>query len=359
MELVRRGAIGLLTIVTPQQESRFPWAITAAQSRFPRMKLLDARGVMVDGFSELRATASMSRAAAERFFAAAGRTAEEVFETADRSEPQSFALGFDVALSGVATVQRLESMNVVGLLPGADTSLAGEPLVVTAHLDHLGIGPAVDGDTIYNGAIDNAVGVGLLLAVAEALADPPAPRRPIVFAALTAEEQGLLGAEFLARHPPAGVRRFAANINLDMAFFMVPTRDILAWGAEHSSLGRSVQAAAVQAGFTVSPDPVPEEVIFVRSDQYAFVRTGVPALLLGTGQDSLDPAVPLSEAWTTFLRHRYHKPGDDLAQPIHWPSVGAFAGFSLSLIRAIADDRDAPSWNENDFFAKRFGGQER
>lgn len=355
-ELVRRGAVGVVTVVAPRDERRYPWGFYIAQGRFPRMRLIDPAGGIVDGFPELRVSATVSRAAADKLLGPSGHRAADVFAAAERGESQAFSLGATLTLEGRATQRSLASANVLGLLPGSDLTLAAEPIVLTAHLDHVGVGPAVAGDTIYNGAMDNAVGCAILLAVAEAMAEQPAPRRPVLFAALTAEEKGLLGAEHLARNPPAGVERFAANLNLDMPIFPAPVRDVIAWGAEHSTLGAVVEAAAREHGFTVSPDPLPDEVVFVRSDQYAFVRTGVPAVFLGTGWRSEDPSVDLAAIWDAFLRDRYHKPSDDLAQPIDWPSAGAFARLNLAIAQRLAAAAEPPHWHAGNFFGERFGG---
>lgn len=355
-ELVRRGVVGLVVLSLPRDEARYPWAFILTQSRFPRMRLLDQEGRIVDGFPELKAAASMNNAAAARLFAAAGRNHGEIIAAADRGEPQRFPLGFEIALSGRAKVRTTESMNVVALLPGSDSAIADEPIVVTSHLDHIGIGPAVDGDAIYNGAMDNAVGVALTLTVAENLAARPAAPRPVLFAALTGEEKGLLGAEHLARHRPAGVRRYAANLNLDMALFPAPVRDLVARGDEHSTLGAVIAEVAPRSGFTLSPDPIPEEVIFVRSDQYPFVKSGVPALYLATGPRSSDPSINLTALAASFRQTRYHKPSDDLTQPIDWPSVAAFAEVAAAFTRAVAEERTRPAWYEGDFFGQKFGG---
>lgn len=358
-ELVRRGAVGVITIVTPRDEARYPWAFYIAQSRFPRMRLLAADGSAVDGFPELKASATLSRAAASRLLVGAPSTVEEIFAAADRGETQPFDLEGEIALAARATLREVDSMNVLGLLPGSDASQADAPIVLTAHLDHVGIGPAVEGDTIYNGAMDNAIGTAVLLAVAEEMARQAPPRRPVLFAALTAEEKGLLGAEHLARNPPESVRRFSANLNLDMPIFNAPVRDVIAWGAEHSTLGDIVATAAARCGFTVSPDPLPDEVIFVRSDQYAFVKTGVPAVFLGTGWKSEDPEAKLEEVWRGFLRDRYHKPSDDLKQPIDWTSAGAFAALNLTIAQLIAAADEPPRWHDGDFFGERFGRDAR
>ena len=356
-ELAGRGAVGLISLETPAEEKRTPWAIAVNRSRFPSMRLVNPDGTLFEAFPELRATASVSRAAATRFFAHASRTVEEVFAASVRSEPQSFDLGIEVMLAGKADVGDTSSANVLGWLPGTDPALAGEPLVITAHLDHLGIGAAVKGDAIYNGALDNAIGTGVMLAVAEALATGPRPARPVLFASLTAEEKGLLGAYQLARHPPSRVRRYAANLNLDMPVFLAPMRDVIGFGADHSSFGAILASAAARQGFTVSPDPQPEEVLFVRSDQYPFIRAGVPALYMKGGQKSAEGGPNLAALEEEFRRERYHQPSDDLSQPINWSTAAAFARLSTDIAKSVAENPKAPTWNKGDFFGTRFGGK--
>lgn len=353
--VVDRGAVGFVTVPTPWDDARYPWAFVMGQARFPSMRLLDANGNAVDAYPQLRAGAFVNRSAADALFVASGHKLVDVFARAEEGKPQSFPLNVEISLSGKATVRTVESANVLGWLPGADPALAREPVVITGHLDHLGVGPAGSGDNIFNGTIDNAVGIGIIIAAAERLAAGPRPARPVLFAALTAEEKGLLGARHLAANPPARVTRFAANLNIDMPLFPVPTRSLIAWGAEHTTLGSLAAATAARLGFTVTPDPMPEETIFVRSDQYRFVQAGVPALYLSSGQQALDPATDLSALWNDFLRQRYHKPSDDFTHPVDWPSVGAFTQLTAELIRDIAHARPAPAWLPGDFFGGLYG----
>jgi Zn-dependent M28 family amino/carboxypeptidase len=356
-ELAGRGAIGLISLETPAEEKRTPWAIAVNRTRFPTMRLVNPDGTLFEAFPELRASASVSRAAAKHFFAHSANTVEQVFAASERSEPQAFDLGIEVTLAGKADVGDTSSANVLGWLQGTDPALSGEPLVITAHLDHLGIGAAVKGDAIYNGALDNALGTAVMLAVAEALASGPRPARPVLFASVTAEEKGLLGAYHLARHPPARVRRYAANLNIDMPVFLAPMRNVIGFGADHSSFGTILATAAARQGFTVSADPQPEEVLFVRSDQYPFIRAGVPALYMKGGPKGMEggpDVVPLEEA---FRRERYHQPSDDLSQPINWPTAAAFARLSADIVRSVAENPTAPTWNAGDFFGTRFGGK--
>ena len=354
-ELARRGATGILSIETPAEEKRRPWAFGVNAARFPSMRLINADGSLYEAYPVLRVTGSVSRAAGAALFAHAPKPITEVFAASERSEAQSFPLNIELTLAAQSSVADITSANVLGWLPGTDPTLAGEPLVVTAHLDHLGIGPAINGDTIYNGAIDNALGTAILIAAAEELVSGPRTRRPVLFAALTAEEKGLLGASHLARHPPARVSRYAANLNIDMPVILGPTRDVIGIGSEHSTLGAVLAEAAARTGFTVSPDPQPEEVVFVRSDQYPFVRAGVPALFMKSGLKSLDPAYDLAALETDFRKNYYHKPADDLTRPIHWSSATAFAQLQAALMRAIANDPVAPTWKPGDFFGTMFG----
>jgi Zn-dependent M28 family amino/carboxypeptidase len=353
-ELVRRGAVGLVSLGTPAEEQRRPWPTGAGTGS--TMRLIEAGGTLHEAFAEIRAVASVSRAAGGALFQRAPRAIGAVFAASERSEPQAFSLGIEITLTAKAALADVASANVLGWLPGTEAALAGEPLVVSAHLDHLGIGPAVDGDTVFNGALDNALGVAVLLAAAEELTAGPRLRRPVLFAALTAEEKGSLGSSHLARHPPARVRRFAADLNLDMPVILAPVRDAVGIGAEHSTLATALANAARRTGFSVSADPMPQEVVFVRSDQYSFVRTGVPALALKSGHRGLDPAQDLAALETDFRKTHYHKRTDDLSRPIHWPSTAAFAQLTTEIIRTIADDPIAPRWHDGDFFGRLYGG---
>ncbi len=353
--VAKLGAVGLVIIQTPSLEAIYPWALVVSNNRFPSMGLLDASGAVVDGHPRLRAGAAVSRAAANRLFGASGHTAAEVFARAEAGEVLSFDLKAEITVGGEATIRTVTSANVIGWLPGSDPALAGQPVVVTGHLDHLGIGAAVDGDSIYNGAMDNAVGIGLILAAAEQMAAGPRPARPVLFAALTAEEKGLLGAYHLARTPPSRVQQFAANVNVDMPLFPAPVRSLIAWGAEHTTLGALTLSAATKAGWVVTPDPMPEETIFVRSDQYPFVQSGVPSIYLSSGMKPVDPAVDLAGMWSTHLKTRYHKPSDDLSQPVDWPSAGALAVLITDIVTDTANASPAPAWLPNDFFGGLYG----
>jgi Peptidase family M28 len=317
-ELIRRGVVGVLTFLTPGDNERNPWERSLQSSWRPRMRWLDAQGVAADSFPQLACVMSLSPAGAAKVFASAPRSLSDVFAAAGASRAQGFALPGSASLKRQSLLGKRSSANVLGMLRGSDPRLAREIVVVSAHLDHLGKGAPVNGDGIYNGAVDNASGVAVLLEVARALAGGrERPRRSVLFAALTGEESGLLGSDFLARHPPLAGGVFVANVNIDMPVMLTAIADLVAFGAEHSDLGPTAARAAQAEGLTLTPDPMPEETIFVRSDQYSFVRQGIPAIYLDHGVSAL-PRVPVVDTRALvddFLRNHYHQPSDEIALP--------------------------------------------
>lgn len=351
--LAAHGAAGVVSIAAPRSAARQPWRQAVGNARRPAARVLDAEGRVVDGYPELRVRASVNPAVAPRLFVAAPVTAVEAFAATERNEVRSFPLNVELTLSAKAEVRALECANILGWLPGSDPALADEPLVVTGHLDHLGLATSGE-DRVFNGAMDNALGMGVLLAAAEELTAGSPLRRPVLFAALTAEERGLLGAKYLARRPPPRVRRYAANVNIDMPILVAPLTDVVGFGAEHTTLGATLQRAAAKTGFTVTPDWMPEQRVFVRSDQYAFIREGVPSLMLGTGRKGRD-GTDLEELRQDFLQNRYHRRNDDLAQAIPWETAGAYAAFAAEMVRDAANDPVAPSWLPGNYFGERFG----
>ncbi len=352
--VAERGAVGAILLGDPEREARSPWARNARNWIMPAMRLRDADGRAVDTFPQLQVTAALSAAAAEALFAGAPQSAEDVFRRLQAGELVAFDLPGTATLASRSHVQPVESRNVVARLPGGDPALADEHVVLSAHLDHVGLGAPVDGDRIYNGALDNALGAAILLEAAELLAREGArPKRSLLFVALTAEEKGLLGAEHFARHPTVA-GPLVANVNMDMPVILFPQDDAIPIGIEHSSLRAHVEAAAAELGMTLSADPMPEEVVFIRSDQYAFIRQGIPAVYMDGGIRSTDPAIDGAAVVAEFMRRHYHQPSDDLSLPIHWPSAARLARLNALIGRRIADDPQRPRWNEGDFFGERF-----
>jgi Zn-dependent M28 family amino/carboxypeptidase len=267
---------------------------------------------------------------------------------------RSFDLAGTATLASRARLEPVESRNVIARLPGSDPKLAAEHVVFTAHLDHVGIGAPHAGDAIYNGAQDNAVGVATMLEAASMLAGGPArPKRSMLFIALTAEEKGLLGAFHFAAQPTVPAGSLVANVNMDMPLLLADVSDVIPIGIEHSTLESVARRAVAEAGLTLTPDPFPDEVVFVRSDQYAFVRQGVPAIYLLSGVSTRDGSDG-AQLFRDFHAHRYHLPSDDIGQPIHWTGAARLAYVNYRIGLAIGNDPQRPAWKPGDFFGGKF-----
>lgn len=353
-EAVRRGAVGVVALRSRHAEASQPWErVEAAAGTKPGMTWLADDG-NADGYhAELEGAVVLSPTAAEQFLSGTPVTYEEVLDATEAARVASVPLGFEVTLTRRTTHEEIASPNVIGIVRGTDPALADEYVVYTAHLDGLGRGVPVAGDEIYNGAYDNAMGVALLLETARVFAASPPPRS-VMFIALTAEEKGLLGSDYYANYPTVPMESVVANVNLDMPLFLVPVGDIIAFGAEHSSLIGPVESAAAAEGFTVTPDPMPEEVIFIRSDQYSFVRQGVPSIFLVPGFDSANPDAEGVRLFQDFLRNHYHRPSDDLSLPVDWESAVRFARANARIGYEVAEAPGRPAWNEGDFFGDKF-----
>lgn len=353
--LTERGAVGAVIVSTPQFEARLPWARMQAAWDKPAMRLHDAEGIAIDGFPQLQGVAAVGVAAADTLLFKPGRPAAEVFDRARDGTGRAFELDGEIIIEGATRIEAIESHNVVGRLAGSDPELADEHVVHTAHLDHVGVIAMRDGDAIHSGAIDNALGVSILLETARALlAAEQAPRRSQLFVALTGEEQGLLGAQHFVAHPTVPREGLVANINIDMPVLLAPSTDAVVIGAEHSTLQAAVEAAAGDVGVKLSPDPFPEEVTFVRSDHYAFVRAGIPALYLDGGVESADGERDPRLALTWFLRNCYHQPCDDASQPIQYDDAAHLARLAAAIATRIGNDGERPRWVPGDFFGERF-----
>jgi len=356
---VEHGASGVVIVDTAQDEARAPWAARSADWDRPSLRLRAADGHGIDTFPQLQVVARVSAAAADLLFDGSGHTAAQLADAAQAGTLRGFALPVTLSLAARTHIEPIESRNVVGMLRGSDPVLAKQAVVFSAHLDHLGVRAPVDGDAIRNGALDNALGVAIVLETARGLRSAKV-KRSLLFVALTGEEQGLLGAQWFATHPPA---QLVADVNLDMPMLLAPTRDVVPIGAAHSTLHASLEQAASALGIGLSADPFPEEGVFVRSDQFAFVRAGVPALYLdggvvpgasSAGKVADEHTLP-KLAQREFLRRCYHQPCDDIRQPIQYGDAARMAALNARLGRLLGDARQPPRWQPGDFFGTRFG----
>ena len=344
------GAVGVITIANRRDMENLTWAMLAGFVTGPQLSAADPEGRPVTRSPEIAVGGVLSHPAATVLLSGAQTNLEGLLDAAQEGAAlPSFALPGTLAVRFETAFKPTESANIVGLLPGTDPGLAGQPILVTAHLDHEGIdGDESKADRIYNGAMDNASGVAAMIEAARILAADP-PRRPVMFVALTAEEKGLLGAAYMVANPLIPNADIAAVVNLDMPILTYDFQDVVAFGAEHSTLGDLVARAAMAEGLTLTPDPMPEEMFFVRSDHYEFVKAGVPAVFLDTG-----PAGPGAAATADFLANHYHQPSDDLNLPIDWNAAAKFARLNAAIIRSIGDAEQRPMWREDSFFGRIF-----
>jgi Zn-dependent M28 family amino/carboxypeptidase len=352
-EAARHGAVGFIQLGTPAEEKRRPFEAGARTWQAWAMTWRQPDGAPFDAAPSVPVLGSVSVKGAEKLFAGARVSFAKVVAEAEKpaGDPPRFALPGSLEVTLRSESKVVESVNVAGLIEGSDPKLKDEVIVLSAHLDHVGVTPPVDGDEINNGALDNAAGIATTLEVARAFqASGQAPRRSLLFLAVTAEEKGLLGAEYFARNPTIPASRLVANVNLDMPILTYDFLDVVAFGAERSTLGAAVRRAAERTGVALSPDPLPEEGLFTRSDHFRFVEIGVPSAFLMTGFGNGGEA-----AFRGFLADCYHKPCDDLAQSIDYAAGAKFARINYEITRDLADADARPAWNPGDFFGDKFG----
>jgi len=347
------GAIGLVVMQTPAAERRLPFVRLVERWRGWQSTWCAPGGGPFTPGGEAALLAYLNLAGAAKLFAASPVPLGQLYRDADSGRPRVFPLPVTLDAELRAEIKPLRSANVVGIIEGADDALRHEAVVLSSHLDHLGINEKGHGDTIYNGAMDNASGVATHLEVARAFAEGPRPRRTIMFLFDTAEEQSMAGSQYFARHP-AHSGTLVANVNLDMPMLTYAFTDVVAFGAEHSSLGLAVRRAAERSGIVLSPDPVPDEGLFTRSDHFSFVEQGVPSVYLMTGF-----AGDGARSFGVFVAQHYHQPSDDLSQPIDYRVGARFARLNYDVAREIADGDVRPAWVPGDFFGELFAQPER
>ena len=290
-----------------------------------------------------------------QLFAGAPRSLDQVASSLNRPIA-GFALPARLSIAAESAWQDFSSPEVIGILPGGDPRLSNEFVVLMAHLDHLGVKPMArpGEDVIYNGALDNAAGVATMIEAArDFVTSGKAPRRSLLFIANTGEEPGMLGADYFTSHATVPLKQIVAAVNLDMPLLTYDFTDVIAFGADHSTVGRIVAEASRAINVTVSPDPMPQERLFVRSDHYRFAQRGIPTVFLMTGY-----ANGGKQAWERYLLFTYHQPNDDLRQAIRWGAGARFAELNYRISRALADADQRPLWYRGDYFGDTFAPRE-
>jgi Zn-dependent M28 family amino/carboxypeptidase len=353
------GAVGAISIPTPKSMD-FGWQRVASSASQPGMRLAKTADgaevakrhpALADDHGELF-TATFNPAQAEKLFAGTGHTFAELLALADGQKAlPRFALRRSIKATVTTEVSHVESPNIAAKLEGADPNLKAEYVLVSAHLDHLGVGEPIHGKTIYAGAMDDASGVATVLEVAKKFGvAKERPKRSMLFLVFTAEEKGLLGSRYFAGHPTVPEKDIVADLNLDMFMPIFPLKKLHVQGLEQSTLADEAKAVGEAHHIEIAVDPEPDRNSFIRTDQYSFVQAGVPALAFKFGWTKDSPEY---KAWRGWLAQRYHSTEDDLTQPVDWAAAAQFNSFLADLARRVANDPTEPHYLETSFF-KRF-----
>jgi hypothetical protein len=361
------GAVGIifLTEWTPEDVREFSTGFAAR----PTTRLTSASGP--SPYDQIVASANVDAELGAQLFEGAEMNLEEVRKAMDSEDGASyprFALPHTVTIRQRTISEPFSDPNVVGMIRGSDPDLADEVVLLSAHLDHIGIvdedmrsGGACrsedEEDLVCNGAIDNASGVSIMIETAREFVANGAPRRSVLFVALAAEEKGLLGSSHIARNPVVPDDSIVANVNLDMPIIVYEFSDVMAFGGEHSTLGPIASRAATRMNLEISPDPIPEQNIFVRSDHYSFVQAGIPSIMLATGFSSPDPRWDQGEGFMGFINTHYHRQTDQLDGELEvlFEQGAKFANINYMIAREITDSDERPEWNDDSFFGNLFG----
>jgi hypothetical protein len=283
-----------------------------------------------------------------------GKDLQQIPAKLKAGQTGSFVMNAGVNISYKSTYQDILSYNVVGRVEGSDSKLKKEYVIHSAHLDHLGIGTSVQGDSIYNGAHDNASGVASVISIAKIYSGIKVkPKRSILFVLMTGEELGDLGSGYFAKHPTVPGKSLVADVNTDMPTIIAPLLSITALGAEHSSLANQVAQAAGYFNLSVEPDPEPAQARFTRSDQYSFVVQGIPALHIKYGSKTADGKNNLNDIVAPWRAKYYHKPQDDINGIFDFEAGKKYAQLNFLIGYLVAQDTARPTWNAGDIFAKQ------
>ncbi|PCJ50167.1 MAG: peptidase M28 [Gammaproteobacteria bacterium] len=351
-----QGAIGIIAVHTPLSDKVRTYEKSIPNAGKPSMSWQMKEGGVFGNYSEIKGGAYISKEAGKILFSSAGHDLEQIFTEIEADKvPLGFDMDIEVSFKRQSSHENIVSSNVIAMLEGSDPILKNEYVVYSAHLDHIGdTAHGDEEDNINNGALDNASGVAVMLETARRFSQGEPPKRSILFVVVTGEEKGLLGSNYFAHYPTVPVESMVANINLDMPLILYPFADVIAFGAEHSTLAGFVERAAALQGIKLSPDPMPEQALFVRSDHYSFVKQGIPSIFLVPGWTSKDPEINGEEVFGQFFSKHYHQPSDDISLPINYDAGATFIQVNFDIGQEIANSKSRPQWNEGDFFGDKF-----
>ncbi len=357
------GVVGAISIPTPKSMD-FGWARVASSASQPGMRLAPtasdsaiaaAHPALADVHSTMF-SASFNPADAEKLFEGSGHTFAELLVLADAQKPlPRFALTKSLRATVTTEKSEVVSPNIVAKLEGSDPMLKNEYVMVSAHLDHLGVGAEIAGRTIYNGAMDDASGVASVLEIAKRFATAPErPKRSMLFLVFTAEEKGLLGSRYFAGHPTVPGASLVADLNMDMFMPIFPLKKLHVQGLAESTLADDVRAVGAEHKIEIASDPEPDRNSFIRTDQYSFVQAGVPALAMKFGWQAGSPEY---KAWRQWLAQRYHSTEDNLTQPMDVAAAAQFDSFLGDVALRVADAPGRPHYVETSFFRRFENGK--
>jgi hypothetical protein len=355
---LKHGAIGVVMATTVDRAVPTGMQGRTSVAARPTMALMSEKGELVvcSSFAseKLKIAGTLNFAATQKLFTAAGKDLKSTLEALKNGENQSFNSSLKVKANYSTSHQDYITYNVAGVIEGSDAKLKKEFVVHSAHLDHMGVGRPIEGDSIYNGAHDNASGVASLLQISKIYsALKQKPKRSILILAVTAEEMGLLGSGYFASKPTIPIEQIVANVNTDMPAIIAPLLSITALGADHSTLINPVNEAAKYLNLDVEPDPEPNENRFVRSDQYSFIKEGIPALHVKYGNKTADGKNNLDVFVKEWRAKYYHKPQDDINGIFDFDAGAKYSQLNFLIGYLIANDTKRPTWNPGDIFEKK------
>ena len=343
--LLAAGALGTINIPNPASMD-IPWSRMRLSRTRPSMALADPS---LDDSAGVKMAITFNPERADKLFEGSGHTFAEIAALAkDRKPMPHFPLKVRLKAKAKVNVSEVNSNNIVAKLPGTDPKLKDEYVVVSAHIDHVGIGEPINGDKLYNGAMDNASGSAVLLDLAAAMSKMKL-RRSLLFVWVTAEEKGLLGSRYFASKPTVAKDKIVADLNTDMFLPIFPMHSVTVYGLAESDLGDIATKAAQREGITAHGDPEPLRNSFIRSDQYSFIREGVPSLAMKVGFEPNSPEAAKAKQWLT---ERYHAPSDDLDQPVETSAAAKFEDVLADIAVTVANQDARPQWKSDSFFQR-------